>query len=299
FYFSKMSEIINKISDKYDYEIILIDDGSEDSSFKILQNISKLNPKIKVYSFSRNFGHQKAIWTGYVKAKGNCAIALDCDLQDPPELLFEMLNYWEKGYKIVYGIRKDRKENFIIKNLRKIFYRILSSISNLKIPNDVGDFMLIDKHIIKLISNTKLHNPYLRGSIFSFGFKQKGIEYIRNSRINGTSKYTISKLLQLATNGFINTSVFPLRIATFIGIALGIISFLFSIYIVIDKLFLNSHAARGITLIIILILWIMTINCLLFGLIGEYIGKIYSQISNDKITIIEKKIENGEIKYED
>ena len=290
-YYKKISKTIDSLSDLYDFEIIVTDNCSEDSTFDILSEIAQKDSRLKVYSFSKNFGYQKSIWTGYCKCNGDAAIEFDADLQDPPEMLEEMLNYWEKGHKIVYGIRKDRDEGFIIKNLRKVFYRLVRSISDYDIPNDAGDFMLIDRDIIRELSAVKLCDPYLRGTIFGFGYSRKGIEYRRNARTKGDSKFPPIKLLKLAIDAIVNTSVFPLRIATIIGAVAGIFSIILAAYFIIDKLFLQESLPRGITAILVLTLVSITINSILIGIMGEYIGKIYRQVSSGNVApIIEKQI---------
>ena len=292
-YYDRVSKVIKKLSKEYDFEIIFTDNCSTDNTFKKLEEFAKKDSRIRVFSFSKNFGYQKSIWFGYYKTKGDIALELDVDLQDPPEMLEEMLNHWKKGYKIVYGIRKDRQEGIVIKSLRKIFYRLVRRVSDHDIPNDAGDFMLIDRDIIDHLKKVKLSDPYLRGTIFGFGYSKIGIEYKRDAREVGISKFPSLKLIQLATDALVNTSIFPLRMATIAGLVAAFASLLLGGYFIIDKLFLGDELPRGITATLVLILASIAINSILIGILGEYIGKIYRQFSaSDIVPIVEKEVDD-------
>ncbi len=292
-YYERVSKVIAKLSDNYDFELIFTDNCSTDNTFKKLQELAKKDSRIRVFSFSKNFGYQKSIWFGYYKTRGDVALELDVDLQDPPEMLEEMLSYWKKGYKIVYGIRKDRKEGLIIKSLRKIFYRLVRGVSDYDIPNDAGDFMLIDRDIIDHLKKVKLSAPYLRGTIFGFGYSRKGIEYKRDAREVGVSKFPSLKLIQLASDALINTSTFPLRLSTIAGLIAALLSMLLGFYFIVDKLFLGAELPRRITAILVLVLASIAINSILIGILGEYIGKIYKQFSaSDIVPIVEKQVDS-------
>lgn len=291
-YYKKISATIDSLSQQYDFEIIITDNCSTDKTAEIIFELAKKDHRIFYYKFSRNFGYQKSIWTGYSKCKGDAAIEFDADLQDPPEMLPEMLKYWENGHKIVYGIRKNRKEGKFITLCRKIYYRLVRIMSDeTDIPNDAGDFMLLDRKIINHLSNMKLYSPYLRGMIFSFGYSKKGLEYSRNERMAGTSKFPFIKMLKLAIDGIVSTSNFPLKIGSFVGFASAFAAFLLAFYFIIDKLILGDALPRGITAILVLLLASIAINSVLIGIMGEYIGRIYKQITmQNQVTIIEKEI---------
>jgi glycosyltransferase involved in cell wall biosynthesis len=295
-YYQRVVKTINKLSNIYDFEIIFTDNCSTDKTFDKLKNLCTKDSRIKAFKFSKNFGYQKSIWFGYYQSKGDVTLELDVDLQDPPEMLEEMLKYWNKGFKIVYGIRKDRKEGYIIKSLRKIFYRIVRKISYYDIPNDAGDFMLIDKDVVDHLKKIKLSDPYLRGTIFGFGYSKIGIEYKRDAREAGVSKFPSLNLIKLAIDGLVNTSVFPLRLASIVGIVSATISIVLFFIFIIDKIFLNSELPRGTTSILLLLLTSIAINSILIGILGEYIGKIYRQLScSDIVPIVEEKINNDKI----
>lgn len=294
-YYQRVSDVIGKLSDCYDFEIVITDNCSADATFERLQDLAQNDDRIRVFRFSKNFGHQKSIWYGYSKAKGAAALELDVDLQDPPEMLEEMLDHWHKGHKIVYGIRKDRQEGIIIKSLRKLFYRLVRGVSNYDIPNDAGDFMLIDRYIINHLTAIKLSDPYLRGTIFGFGYSKIGIEYKRDAREVGVSKFPSLRLIQLATDAIVNTSIFPLRMATLMGVVIAFGAVILSLYFAIDRLFLGADLPRGITAILIFVLISMAMNALLIGIMGEYIGKIYRQFAaSDIVPIVEKEIDRND-----
>ena len=291
-YYKRVSSVIEKLSDRYDFEIIITYNCSTDATFERLQNIAKNDPRIRVFRFSKNFGFQKSIWYGYSKTKGMAALELDVDLQDPPELLEAMLSHWHKGHKIVYGIRKDRQEGMIIKSLRKLFYRLVRGVSSYYSPNDAGDFMLIDRDIIDHLTAIKLSDPYLRGTIFGFGYSKIGIPYKRDARKAGVSKFPSLRLIQLATDAIVNTSIVPLRMATLMGVFIAFGAVILSMYFAIDRLFLGADLPRGMTAILIFVLISMAMNALLIGIMGEYIGKIYRQFAaSDIVPIVEREID--------
>ena len=293
-YYQRISNVIDKLVSKYDFEIIFTDNCSTDNTFQKLQDLAKIDEKIRIFSFSKNFGYQKSIWFGYYKSKGSATLELDVDLQDPPEILEIMLEHWERGYKIVYGIRKDRSEGVFINTLRKLFYRLIRNFSDYDIPNDAGDFMLVDRVIINHLKKIKLSDPYLRGTIFGFGYPKIGINYKRDLRKAGTSKFPSLKLIGLASDAFINTSIFPLRMALISGLITAFASILLAGCFIIDKLFLGAELPKGITAILVLLLASISINSVLMAILGEYIGKIYRQFSaSDIIPIVEKQIDES------
>lgn len=226
-------------------------------------------------------------------SKGDAAIEYDCDLQDPLEMLPEMLSKWEEGNKIVYGIRAKRAEGKIIILLRTIFYNVLNKIGEHALPPNAGDFMLLDRIIVDKLSKIKNKNPYIRGIIFGYGFKRVGIEYERMARIHGTSKFPFSKMLRLAMDGIVSQSTFPLRITSLFGFTVAIITCLTGVWFILNKMFFNANLPEGFTVTILVTLFGISINAIFLGIIGEYIARIYSQItSNIDCTIIEESTEN-------
>ena len=293
-YYEKLTSVLKDLENIYDFEIIFTDNNSGDETFSILEKLAKNDRRISVYRFSKNYGYQKSIWLGYSKCSGDAAIELDADLQDPPELISKMLELREKGYKIIYGIRKDRKESVFMKSLRKIFYRLVRVMSNYDIPNDTGDFMLIDRVIIDNLKLSKIASPYLRGTIFSFGYSRIGFNYKRDARQSGESKFPSIKLFNLASDAIINTTILPLRIATFLGLLIATIAILLALIFIFEKIFLGNNLPGGSTAVLVILLFSISLNAILIGIVGEYVGRIYTQLtSSDILPIIEKQITNN------
>ena len=281
-----MRSIIDKVS-KYDFEFIITDNNSSDNTYKYFQMIHEDDKRVKLYKIARNVGYQKSIFVGYSKATGDCAIVFDVDLQDPPELLLEFLKHWGIGHKVVYGIRKYRKEGLLITWTRKVFYRIISKISDIETPVDTGDFMLVDKRIVSELKKMNEQSPYLRGIIFRMGFKKIGIEYSRKARKLGSTKFNIGKNDVLAIDGITSQSVTPLRLATYFGLFVASSSLLMSLYFILGKLLYGIKYPEGFTTTTVLILFSISLNAIFLGIIGEYIGRIYRQVKTDPVALIE------------
>ncbi len=293
FYYKKICETIDKLSDSYDFEIVVTDNASTDKTYELFEKIAKKDKRLRLFRFSRNFGFQRSIYTGYAKAKGDCAIEFDCDLQDDPSLLPEFLKHWEEGNKIVYGIRNKRPEGKLINATRKIYYRLIHKISSYKLPVDAGDFMLIDRMILDNIKNTNDKNPYIRGMVFSMGFQQKGIPYARDERLHGKTKFPLTKLIGLAVDGIVSQSVLPLRIASYVGFATSAITVCLILFYSVLRIFTEVNWPEGFTTTAVLILFSICLNAIFLGIIGEYLLRIYMQVQNLPITIIEKEIDNN------
>ncbi len=297
YFFDKIFNEINKFRDRYKFEIILTDNDSTDNTLRIIRQKSNENNIIKAYKLSKNYGYQKSLWTAICQSKGDAIIPIDCDLQDPPELFETFLKNWEEGYKIVYGVRTSREENFFktrkfvdLPMIRKLFYWLLNKISEDKIPRNVGDFMLLDKTIVDKIKSIHDQNIYLRGVIFSLGFKQKSINYERKERKYGNTKFYFSKSLKLAIDGIVGLSSLPLRIASIFGVFIASITLILSIFFILSKFMFDINYPAGLTTIIVLVLFGISLNALFLGIIGEYLSRIYDQQKNRPITIIEERI---------
>jgi len=285
--YETLLNLFRQLEDQYDFEMIFTDNHSKDQSFPILLELAKKDPCVKVFRFSRNFGYQASIYTAYLKAEGDAAIQFDCDLQDPPEMIPEFLSRWESGYKVVYGIRVGRKEGAWITGMRFLFYRMISWISRDPLPVDAGDFRLIDRCIIEEMARVDDSRPYLRGMISSFGFPQIGLEYQRNQRERGESKFSLLTLISFAWDGITNHSILPLRLATIIGFVLAFIIFISIVIYSFGKIFYGLNWPAGFATLVILLLISIFLNAIFLGIIGEYLGRIYLQVKKMPITIIE------------
>ena len=280
-----------KSIEEYDYEIIFINDGSKDKTLEILETIAKEDNKVKVISFSRNFGHQSAVTAGLKYATGDAIIIMDADLQDPPELIPDMLKYWENGYDVIYGKRKKREGESAFKLLTaKVFYETLNKLSDVEIPKDTGDFRLVDKKVVDVVNNLPEHNKFLRGLFSWVGFRQYAYEYERKERFAGKTKYPLKKMMKLAKDGIFSFSTKPLKIVGGLGIISVIISIAILIYAILSYAYSWNNLTPGWTSIMCTITFLGGVILLSLWMIGEYIGRIYEETKQRPQYIIEKAI---------
>ncbi len=280
------------ISSRYRFEFLFTDNHSTDGSFAILSELASKDKRVRVLRFSRNFGYQASIMTGYLNAGGDAVIQLDCDLQDPPVMILDFIKKWEEGFQVVYGVRKVRKEGFWITVLRKVFYRILNALSEHRLPLDAGDFRLVDRCIVEQLRSIDDATPYLRGLITTLGFQQVGIPYDRDARVAGDSKFSFGDLMKLAIDGILNHSTMPLRLATYCSQAIFFIAVLVMAVYCAARMTVGQDWPAGFTTLIVLVLVSTSLNALFFGIMGEYIGRIYRQVKKQPLTIVESRL-NG------
>ncbi len=286
----RIRKVIEELK-QYDYEMILVDDGSNDKTLEILQKAAKENEKVKILSFTRNFGHQAAVTAGLRYVTGEAIIIIDADLQDPPELLPEMLQLWEQGNEVIYGQRKVRKGESAFKLLTaKMFYNILNALSDVEIPKDTGDFRLVDRKVVDVINSLPEHNKFLRGLFSWVGFKQKAYLYERQERQAGKTKYPFRKMWKLASDGIISFSTKPLKIVGGLGILTIILSILILIYSLVSYAFDLNNLTAGWTSIMVAITLFSGVQLLSIWIISEYIARIYDETRNRPQYIIDKKI---------
>ena len=288
--YEKVTETLNNIKN-YDYEIICINDGSKDRTLQILENIAKKDEKLKILSFSRNFGHQCAVTAGLKFATGDAIVIIDADLQDPPELIPEMITLWENGNDVIYGKRKGRKGESPFKLLTaKMFYKTLNALSDVEIPKDTGDFRLVDKKVVDTINSLPEHNKFLRGLFSWIGYNQVPLEYERKERYAGKTKYPLRKMLKLASDGIISFSTKPLKIVGCLGILTIVLSIILLIYALISYIFKLNELSAGWTSLMICITLFSGVQLLSLWIMSEYIGRIYDEAKQRPQYIIEKKI---------
>jgi len=283
---SNLEEIEN-----YDYEIVFVNDGSKDRTLEILEEIAKENSKVKVISFSRNFGHQAAVTCGLKFVTGDCTVIIDADLQDPPELIKDMLKLWEEGNEVIYAKRKKREGESTFKLFTaKMFYKVLNGLSEVEIPKDTGDFRLADKKIIDVINSLPEHNKFLRGLFSWVGFKQTPFEYERKERFAGQTKYPLKKMLKLAGDGIIGFSNKPIRIIGTIGVVSVFLSFFILLYSIISNIFNFNYAVEGWTSIMVAITFFAGVQLISVWIMSEYIARIYDESKGRPQYIVDKKI---------
>ena len=288
--YKRMTNVLTNLND-YDYEIVFIDDGSKDQTFNLLQEIAVLDTKVKIISFTRNFGHQSAVIAGLKVVDGECAIIIDADLQDPPELIPDMIKLWKDGNKIIYGKRKKRKGESIFKlSSAKLFYKTLNMLADVEIPRDTGDFRLVDKEAINVINAMPEHNKFLRGLWSWTGFKQVPFEYEREKRFAGKTKYPFRKMMKLAQDGIIGFSTKPLKIVGALGFFSIIISIVILIYSLLSYILKLNNLEPGWTSIMVTVTLFSGVQLVSLWVISEYIGRIYDESKSRPQYIINKTI---------
>ncbi|QQG44411.1 MAG: glycosyltransferase family 2 protein [Candidatus Roizmanbacteria bacterium] len=285
-----IGRIVSSI-DRYNYELIFVNDGSLDNTVEEIKLQSKKNNKIKLISFNRNFGHQAALSCGYNFAKGDCVVSLDADLQDPPEIIPEMIDKWKKGAKIVYARRDRRQGDNLFKRLTaKIFYQFINTLSDTPIPQEVGDFRLLDKEVVRFLNSLTEHSRFLRGLVAWGGYPIEYVSFERDKRNAGSTHYPLSKMVNFALDGLTSFSTKPLRLASIAGFLSASIGFLGIIYAVLGKIFLPAYWVSGWTALFVGIMFLGGVQLITIGIIGEYITKIYREIQKRPQYLIKEKV---------
>lgn len=287
--YKRTKAVLNSL-ENYEHEIIFVNDGSTDNTLPLLEEIAKNDTNVKVISFSRNFGHQAAVTAGLKYTTGDCTMIIDSDMQDPPELLTDMLKLWEEGNEVIYAKRKTRKGESKFKLFTaKMFYKILNGLSDVEIPKDTGDFRLADKKVIEVINSLPEHNKFLRGLFSWVGFKQVPFEYERQERFAGKTKYPLKKMLKLAGDGIISFSTKPLRLIGGLGVVSIFISIILLIYTLISYIFASDIEA-GWTSMMVAITFFAGVQLVSIWMMSEYIARIYDDTKKRPEYIINKKI---------
>jgi polyisoprenyl-phosphate glycosyltransferase len=288
--YDTVQAVMAPLADRYRWEYVFTDNHSSDRTFELLTDLAASDPAVRVIRFSRNFGYQRSILTGYLHATGDAVIQLDCDLQDPPELVPQMLQHWEAGHQVVFGVRRRRQEGFGITVLRKMYYRLIHMLSEQELPLDAGDFRLVDRRVVDELRKLDDATPYLRGAIATLGFRQIGFAYDRQARAAGESKFRFRDLVRLGLDGILNHSVVPLQLATYVGVAAAVLAALLVAVYVVARVVVGQEWPAGFTTLAVLVLVSTALNALFFGVMGEYVGRIYKQVKRGPLTVIEYAI---------
>jgi dolichol-phosphate mannosyltransferase len=270
------------------YEIVFVNDGSSDGSLRELVNLCQGDQHCKIIDFSRNFGHQCAITAGLHNAVGDAVIIMDGDLQDPPELISELLAKWREGFEIVFAQRTARQGERIYKRLTaKVFYRLIKQFSDVPIPLDAGDFRLLDRKVVNELNRMGENARFLRGMISWLGFRQTAIAYNRDMRFSGKTKYSLKKMFRLAFDGMTSFSSFPLSIATYLGFLVASFSGLYAIVVLIKRML--GHTVPGWTSLMLVILFLGSVQLVCVGILGQYISRIFNETKHRPLYVIHKK----------
>lgn len=288
--YKRLSNILKNIKN-YEYEIIAINDGTKDATLGILEKLAEEDINLKILSFSRNFGHQAAVTAGLKYVSGDAVVIIDADLQDPPELIPEMLELWEKGNEVIYGKRKTRKGESAFKLFTaKMFYKTLNALSDVEIPRDTGDFRLVDRKVVDTINSLPEHNKFLRGLFSWVGYEQYAFEYERQERFAGKTKYPLRKMIKLASDGIISFSTKPLKLVGTLGLISIIVSIVILIYALISYIFKLNNLSPGWTSIMVAVTFFAGVQLLSIWIMSEYVGRIYDESKQRPQYIIDKKI---------
>lgn len=288
--YNRLTKVLKKLT-KYNYELFFVNDGSRDKTLDILETIAEKDKKVKIISFLRNFGHQCAVTAGLKYVTGDFICIIDADLQDPPELIKDMVEKCEEGYDIVYGKRKSRKGETIFKlKTASLFYKLLNFLSDVYIPENTGDFRVVTRNVVDTINELPEHNKFLRGLFSWTGYKQYAYEYERQERFAGKTKYSLKKMLKLAIDGIISFSTKPLKIIGMLGLISIFISLCILIYTLIAYIFKFPGLTAGWTSIMVTLTFFSGIQLTSLWIISEYIGRIYDESKNRPQYIIGKKI---------
>lgn len=279
-----------------DFEILIVDDGSRDRTLEICARIASTDPRFKVLSFSRNFGHQPAVSAGLMYAKGSIVTVMDADLQDPPEELLPFIEKIREGWDVVYAIRTKRKEGAFKRFCYWAYYRILRNLATLDIPLDSGDFCVMRSNVVEAINRLPERNRFARGLRSWVGFRQTGIAYERSARFAGEPKYNFRKLFKLAADGILNFSYRPLQLIMSIGLVLALLCLCFAAFILVQYLSnftvfgFNPHNSRGWTSLMLTILFLFAVNLVCMGILGEYIGRLFEEVKNRPTWIVKQSV---------
>jgi dolichol-phosphate mannosyltransferase len=282
----RISDVLGRSGESW--ELIFVDDGSTDGSYEVMRALYDSYPDhIRVVSFARNFGHQIAVTAGMDCAGGQAVILIDADLQDPPEIILDMIAKWREGYEVVYAVRAKREgESWFKCVTASLFYRLLFSITDISIPLDTGDFRLMDRKVVKAVLSMRERHRFIRGMVSWVGYRQTGVEYTRHERHSGETKYPLRKMLRFAWDGITGFSYFPLQLATYLGFATALLSGIAILFVIYLRAFTSAKPLEGQATTLIMVLFLGSVQLISLGIIGEYLGRIYNEVRGRPLYIV-------------
>ncbi|MDY6873600.1 MAG: glycosyltransferase family 2 protein [Chloroflexota bacterium] len=290
--FPRLRDVMDQTGEPW--ELVLVDDGSSDGSTDVIRKLAESDDRVRPVIFARNFGHQIAVTAGLDFSRGDAVIIIDADLQDPPEVILQLIEKWREGYDVVYAVREEREgESWFKKTTASLFYRLIAKITNVDIPLDTGDFRLMDRKVVAVMDKMREKHRFLRGMSSWVGFKQIGVPYKRHARYAGTTKYPLNKMVQLALNAVTSFSYFPLQMATYIGFISAGLSVL-AIPVVVLLRLITGTTLEGQATTLIIVLFLGGAQLISLGIIGEYIGRIYDEARNRPLYIVAEAPEDAE-----
>ena len=285
-FYERTSRALGSI-ESMSYELIFIDDGSRDTSYEQLAAFAARDPHVRVIKFSRNFGHQIAISAGIDHARGDCVAVIDADLQDPPEVLADMVTQWKQGFDVVYGVRSDRAGETRLKLwTASMFYKMLGRLTNIHIPPNVGDFRLMSRRVIDQVKTLREKDRFVRGLVSWVGFRQTGVTYRRDARYAGETKYPFRKMLKFSFDGITSFSTLPLKLATWMGTITALIAVIYLLGVVVQKLL--GYTVQGWATIMVAMLFMGSVQLICLGILGEYVGRIFNEVKPRPMYVVEE-----------
>jgi dolichol-phosphate mannosyltransferase len=283
--YAQMKQTLNPTGETW--ELVLVNDGSRDRSAEIMRKLHRQDPRVKIVDFAKNFGHQLAVTAGLDYAKGDAVVIIDADLQDPPAVILQMIAKWKQGYEVVYAVRSERKgESWFKEFTAKAFYRLIYRITDVDIPLDTGDFRLIDRKVVNTLKTMRERHRFIRGMTSWVGFKQTGVEYVREERFAGETHYPFHKMFKFALDAITGFSYLPLQIATYAGFTIAGLSAVATLAVIYARLFLESRAFLGQATTLVVVLFLGGIQLITLGIIGEYLGRIYDEVKGRPLYIV-------------
>ncbi|BDA82950.1 putative glycosyltransferase YkcC [Aureimonas sp. SA4125] len=292
--YQAITEVFDRLPG-YELQILFTDNHSTDLTFELLKEIARDDERVCVIRFSRNVGYERSLLAAYKAASGDCSVQIDCDLQDPPSHIPEMLRLWRNGYHVVYGVRRSLQDPWHVALMRRLFYRLLDALSQDDLPPNAGEFRLVDRRILDELRHVEDTTPYLRGLISTMGFRQIGFEYDRQQRVAGESKFRYGAMVGLGVDALLNHSLVPLRLASWISLVAGSVTSCFILFYLAGFLLFGQAWPRGFATTTMLLLLSMTLNALFLGVLGEYIGRLFMQSKRRPIVLFEEVLNEGHL----
>jgi dolichol-phosphate mannosyltransferase len=290
-FYARAKRALETLAPAYRGEIVFVNDGSTDGSLGELTRIAAHDPAVRVVDLSRNFGHQVAITAGVDHAGGDAVVVMDADLQDPPELIAEMVRLWREGFRVVYGVRRARQGESVFKRATaRVFYRLLSRLADVPIPLDSGDFRLMDRSVVDVLRELREESRYIRGLVSWVGFKQCPIHYDRDPRHAGETKFSLRRMLGFAFDGISSFSDKPLRVASHLGTLVTIGSLGLMVWLIIGKILYPNRSEAGWTSMMAVVLFLGGVQLISIGLLGEYIGRIFRQTKSRPLYVVAQRV---------
>jgi glycosyltransferase involved in cell wall biosynthesis len=285
----RMSEVMDRTGEPW--ELVLVNDGSSDRTSEIMRELHTADPRVKVVDFAKNFGHQLAVTAGLDYAQGDAVVMIDADLQDPPEVILDMIERWKEGYDVVYGVRSERKgETWFKEFTAKLFYRIIYRITDVDIPLDTGDFRLMDRKVVETLKGMRERYRFIRGMTSWVGFRQTGVNYVRQERFAGETHYPFRKMFRFALDAITGFSYVPLQLATYLGFSIAGLSAIAALAVVYARLFMGARPFFGQATTLVTVLFLGGVQLITLGIIGEYLGRIYDEVKGRPLYVVRETL---------